>query len=193
MKYFFFIILLAIISSCGTFSSWNGQLRYVKVANQEIAIIEKSTSTDAVEIKESHFEKEIEREETSFLETTADVSNNEKLVISKKNNQLVNIDLKETNQLITDDEDEIVNQAFRTEKNASASMYFAIAGILTIIPYLGIFPLLIGFILYLRANSSRYITPLGEDRLRISKIFLIIDTIILILWIMFIISLILLF
>jgi len=190
MKYFFFIILLVIISSCGTFNSWNGQLRYVKVANQEIAIIEKSTSTDAVEIKESHFEKEIEREGTSFLETTADVSNNEKLVISKKNNQLVN---KETNQLITDDEDEIVNQAFRTEKNASASMYFAIAGILTIIPYLGIFPLLIGFILYLRANSSRYITPLGEDRLRISKIFLIIDTIILILWIMFIITLILLF
>lgn len=193
MKHIALLLFLVTFASCGTFKTKFSQLRYVKVADQEITIIEKSASTNTSESKESNFEKEIKKEEISSLETTADVSNNEKLLISEKTIQPVKVDQKETNQVIVDDDAEIVDQAFRAEKNASASMYLAIAGILTIIPYLGIFPLLIGFILYLRAKSSRYITPLGEDRLRISKIFLIIDTIILILWLIFIISLILLF
>ncbi len=46
MKYFFFIIFLAIISSCGTFNSWNGQLRFVKVDNQEIAVLEKTPQSE---------------------------------------------------------------------------------------------------------------------------------------------------
>lgn len=193
MKHIALLLLLVTIASCGTFKTKFSQLRYVKVADQEIAVIENSNSKNTSEIKVSNFQKELEKEEISSLETTAEVSNNEKLLISKKPKQQVKVDYKETNQTTKDDGADIVNQAFRAEKNASATLFLSIAGILIIIPYLGILPLLIGFIFYLKANSSRYITPLGQDRLRISKIFLIIDTVILILWIIFIISLILLF
>lgn len=192
MKHIALLLFLVTFASCGTVKTKFSQLRYVKVADQEIAVIEKPTSTNTLEIKESNFEKEIEKEEISYLKTTADVLNNEKLLISDKTIQPVKVDQKETNQVIADDDAEIANQAIRAEKNASAAMFLSIAGILTIIPYLGIFPLLLGFIFYIRANSSRYITPFGENRLKVSKAFLIIDSVIFLLWVIFIVALIIL-
>ena len=194
MKQFSLIFLISILASCGTFQTNVGHLRYVKVATKEVAVIEKSNSKDLSNIKEENLEVGTEKKEILFQVATSNLIYNEETLLSENNNQDIKIEQKSTSRHIKDagDEEEIVDQAIRTEKKASAAMFLSIAGILTIIPYLGILPLLVGFIFYIIANSSRYITPFGEKRLKVAKTFLIIDSIILLLWVIFIVAILLL-
>ena len=194
MKHFSLVFLIIILASCSTFHPYVGNLRYVKVATEEVAVIEKSNSKDPSKIKEENLEVGTEKKENLFQAATSDLIYNEKILLSKNKNQQIKIEQKSRSRQIKDasDDEEIVDQAIRTEKKASAAMFLSIAGILTIIPYLGILPLLVGFIFYIIANSSRYITPFGEKRLKVAKAFLIIDSIILLLWVIFIVAIILL-
>ena len=57
MKYFTFIITIAILSSCGIYNSKIAHLRYVKVDNQDVAILEKSSNK---EIKEQLMKEVVE-------------------------------------------------------------------------------------------------------------------------------------
>jgi hypothetical protein len=194
MKQFSLFFLISILASCGTFHTKVGHLRYVKVATKEVAVIEKSNSKDPSKIKEEYLEVGTEKKEILFQAATSDLIDNEEILLSENKYQDIKIEQKSTSRHIKDagDDDEIVAQAIRTEKKASAAMFLSITGILTIIPYLGILPLLVGFIFYIIANSSRYITPFGEKRLKVAKTFLIIDSIILLLWVIFIVAILLL-
>jgi len=194
MKHFSLVFLISILASCSTFHPNVGHLRYVKVATKEVAVIEKSTSKDPAKIKEENLEVAIKKKEILFQAATSDLIYNEEILLSENKNQDIKIEQKSRSRQIKDagDDEEIVAQAIRTEKKASAAMFLSIAGILTIIPYLGILPLLVGFIFYIIANSSRYITPFGEKRLKVAKTFLIIDSIILLLWVIFIVAILLL-
>ena len=194
MKHFSLVFLISILASCSTFHPNVGHLRYVKVATKEVAVIEKSTSKDPAKIKEENLEVAIKKKEILFQAATSDLIYNEEILLSENKNQDIKIEQKSRSRQIKDagDDEEIVAQAIRTEKKASAAMFLSIAGILTIIPYLGILPLLVGFIFYIIANSSRYITPFGEKRLKVAKTFLIIDSIILLLWVIFIVAILIL-
>jgi len=194
MKHFSLVFLISILASCSTFHPNVGHLRYVKVATKEVAVIEKSTSKDPAKIKEENLEVAIKKKEILFQAATSDLIYNEEILLSENKNQDIKIEQKSRSRQIKDagDDEEIVAQAIRTEKKASAAMFLSITGILTIIPYLGLLPLLVGFIFYIIANSSRYITPFGEKRLKVAKTFLIIDSIILLLWVIFIVAILLL-
>ena len=194
MKHFSLVFLISILASCSSFHPNVGHLRYVKVATKEVAVIEKSTSKYPAKIKEENLEVAIEKKEILIQAATSDLIYNEEIVLSENKNQDIKIEQKSRSRQIKDagDDEEIVAQAIRTEKKASAAMFLSITGILTIIPYLGLLPLLVGFIFYIIANSSRYITPFGEKRLKVAKTFLIIDSIILLLWVVFIVAILLL-
>jgi|GEM_PF-4980958 len=194
MKHFSLVFLISILASCSSFHPNVGHLRYVKVATKEVAVIEKSTSKDPAKIKEENLEVAIKKKEILFQAATSDLIYNEEILLSENKNQDIKIEQKSRSRQIKDagDDEEIVAQAIRTEKKASAAMFLSITGILTIIPYLGLLPLLVGFIFYIIANSSRYITPFGEKRLKVAKTFLIIDSIILLLWVIFIVAILLL-
>jgi len=175
MKYFTLIITIAILSSCGIYNSKTAHLRYVKVDNQEVAILEKTAKKH---IKETTAENEndisnntaiVDATQTNFLIQEPQFSSVEKEQISRIQQQSNNT----TNDKKSDEEDDVVNQAYLAEKDANIAMGFSIAATL-----FGIIPFIIGLIFYKKAKSSRYITPIGERRLKVSKVFLIIETII---------------
>ncbi len=175
MKYFTLIITIAILSSCGIYNSKIAHLRYVKVDNQDVAILEKSSNKEIKENTQKNTEEIsenaaiLEANQTNLVIQNVQFPSVEKEQISRVQHQSNNT----TNDKKSDEEDDVVNQAYRAEKDANIAMGFSIAATL-----FGIIPFIIGLIFYKKAKSSRYITPTGESRLKVSKVFLIVETII---------------
>ena len=189
MKYFFFIIFLSIISSCGTFNSWNGQLRFVKVDNQEIAVLEKTPQSEfATSVYLNPADLAEKTTNTEIAPVIIVGQNQQPQLIQKKENAVIQ---KSKNQKIAvkelDTDDDVASQAYRAERDANIAMGFSIAALL-----FGIIPFIVGVTFYFKALSSRYITPLGDNRLKISKVFLIFETVVFALEILFVTVLILL-
>jgi len=175
MKYFTFIISIAILSSCGIYNSKIAHLRYVKVDNQEVAILEKTVNKEVKENTQKNGEyisentANIEANQTNLVVQNTQFSSVEK----EKRSRIQPLVNKTTNYKKSDEDDDVVNQAYLAEKDANIALGFSIAATL-----FGIFPFIFGLIFYKKASSSRYITPLGNRRLKISKVFLIIETVI---------------
>lgn len=184
MRIYRILFLLIILSSCSTLGRYQ-TIRLVKVEQTETVVLEKDKSKKAP----------TENTNTSDLvqaETTKENMNITDLNISvsaQKDDQNVHKNSsikKEDSEPEPEDEEEnerIIEQANRAEKNAHASFFLSLAGLISLIlPYIGIFPFIVGIIFYSRSNSSRYITPFGDRRLEITKTILSLDAIFLILW-----------
>jgi len=195
MKAIKFLLLLFVISSCSTIGRYNS-IRLVKANNTETVVLVKEKASDLVLTSEKQENKPLSTIETAQVEIPAENSTDPEIYIENKQNES---NVSESDDLEPEiekkEEDKlIVDQAIRAEKSASASFFLSLAGIITLIlPYIGIFPLIIGWILYSRANTSRYITPFGETRLKSSRNILILDTVFLFLWIFLIVLLIFIF
>lgn len=198
MKFFSIIFLFTLLSSCGNLSKRQGHLRFVRVNKQEIPVIEKNESpaqaiyqqkndanSSTFSIANSQ-EKPLESldEKSSFVTPKLEFS------ATIQNDLEPDIDNPE-------DESKILEQAIRSENSANASFFlFISSSIAALIPFTVLFsliPFIIGIIFYSRAKNSRYITPFGEKRLNTSKTFLIINSVILILWTLLIIAFIAIF
>ena len=77
MKHFSLVFLIIILASCSTFHTNVSNLRYVKVATEEVAVIEKSNSKDPSKIKEENLEVGTEKKENLFQAATSDLIYNE--------------------------------------------------------------------------------------------------------------------
>ncbi len=175
MKHISLLILLIIFVSCGTFKNKVGHLRYVKVADQEVAVIDKSNEKQQLETIKDVSSVSLKETENNSIETVIASVEDEIPITSGSVISVSTTEKKKAESLTLDgeEEDDIVNQAYRTEKNATAAMIISITAIL-----LGIIALIVAYVFYFKAKSSRYITPKGESRLKISKVFLIIETIV---------------
>jgi hypothetical protein len=176
MKYvLFFFTLSILVASCGSFN--NGKLRFVKTENAQREIIETSAKSVKTEDRTHSFAT------TTSIETpvqSSDVDRSDAEIASdiaieqKQDIQQTSIDdsLEQANS-------EIVDQALQAERNAKAAAIQSGIGIVTpFIPLLGIIMTILGLVFYKRASKSRYITLAGERNLRLSRVFLIIDAVI---------------
>jgi len=176
MKYvLFFLTLSFLVASCGSLN--NGKLRYVKTNNPSREVIEiptKSTETDDrtfTSATTTTIETPIQSSDItpSDAEIQADTE-----IAYQQELQQTNVDdsLEQANA-------EIVDQAIQAEKNAKAAAIQSGIGFITpLIPLLGIIMTILGLVFYKRASKSRYITLEGERNLRLSRVFLIIDAVI---------------
>lgn len=195
MRLFVTTFLILILASCGTLNQ-SGNLRLVKVNGQDIPVIEKNTAKSDKKIKLDNSVQSPENTDLAVVKNNPDKqiqSQNQKL---EKNIPIVKSDIEDLEP--EEDEDakneEIINQALRTERKAGVSLTLSIAGLISIfVPYIGIIFFIIGLVTYSNAKSFRYTTPRGEERLRASKVLLIIDAVVLFLWLMLILLLLVLF
>lgn len=183
MRLFYFSFIIVLLASCGTMNQH--QLRFVKVDQKEVPVIVKNTSetTQHKEIditSNGNQEGEIAvlLEKSEEIPFTQEQSIKEEKVLIKGNLE----DLEPEDEEL-DENQMIVDQALLAEKKAINSVGFAGAGLISILmPLLGFLFFIIGLILYSKANSSRYITPFGEQKLKTTRTFLIIDTVFLSIW-----------
>lgn len=159
------------------------QLRFVKVDQKEVPIIVKSTIeptkySDSDINSESNQELALTIERPEEIQFTQEQSVEKEAVLIKNNLEDLEPDIEPE-----DENQMIVDQALLAEKKAINSVGFAGVGLISLImPTLGLLFFIIGLILYNKAKSSRYITPLGEQKLATTKTFLIIDAVFLTLW-----------
>jgi hypothetical protein len=190
-----FISILLTISSCGTLST-GGKLRLVKTDKKETPVIERTFAA-------SEKETVTQRTEEPVVETFAASSESEELVsvsdetadpqASILKSKVVK-DLEDKDAIEPDDDEKIANEAIKAERDANVSLFLFVGGLISaIVPYLGIIPFIIGLIFYSRSKRARYITPFGDNRTRLATIFMIIDAVILVFWLMLIVALIFLF
>lgn len=188
MRIYKILFLLIVLSSCSTVGRYQS-IRMVKVDKKETAVLDKEKSSDPVDNSKKEqslilAQNEPLQGEISNEPTRSGDAKTAKISFQNKRQEYDDLEPE------TEDDEEnikIVDQATRAEKNAGAALYFSIAGLFTLIlPYIGIFPLIVGIIFHARANNSRYITPFGENRLKISRIILSLDIVFLFLWILLI-------
>jgi hypothetical protein len=171
-------------------------IRLVKVDKTETVVLDKEKTGKSSIETEQFQNKTIAQIEDESNEISNDVEVKPDIQVDQKQIQQNTSDIEDLEPDPEDEEESklIVEQAIRAEKQAKTSHIFAAIGLITLlIPYLGFIPLIIGLIFHLSANSSRYITPFGETRLKSSRILLIIDTVFLLLWILLVIGLIFIF
>jgi hypothetical protein len=176
MKYvLFFLTLSILVASCGSFN--NGKLRFVKTNNTQREIIVTSAKSDEKEDRTHSFAT------TTTIETpnqSSDVNRSDAEITSDRTIEpQQDIQQSSIDDSLTQDNSEIVDQAFQAERNAKAAAIQSGIGIVTpFIPLLGIIMTILGLVFYKKANRSRYITLAGERNLRLSRVFLIIDAVI---------------
>ncbi len=180
-----FLCLISILAGCG--SSRTGQLRLIKVNNQRLAVIERddnqTVQTDVL-IKES-----------DDVGITNTIHLSDEISVASKSNQLEyadririkNVSALNVPQNKPSPEDtiiqsnEIADKALEAEKNSKLALGFSIGGLSIFIPFvgfLGIISFIIGAVFYGKANKSKYITPEGQRNLKISKVLIIIESVI---------------
>lgn len=188
MRIFQILFALTLFSSCGVMHQ-SGHLRLVKTEKAEIPVIVKNDAKqsgletndfDATKDKESSVELTASNETQIPIETT-----DETLEVQVKVSP--NVEDLEPDPTDEASNELVIQQATQAERQARTSVpLFGSALISIFMPYIGIFIFIAGLIFYSKANSSRYITPFGQEKLRVSKILLILDSIILGLWFLFI-------
>lgn len=195
MKNLAFVILVLLLTSCGIISSTQGKIRYVRTDHNERVIIEKEAKK--VEIAENQSLSNESTTSSQAISTDYPAKENlpkmdSEIKISDKANSIKLPDPEPEDDGEEDDQ-EIVDQALRAERQSKLALTFSAIGMLNILfPFVGVFFMVPGFIFYLISNSSRYITPEGEKNLNTAKKLLITDLVFLILWIVFILALLLL-
>lgn len=185
MRFFIFSVLIIVLASCGTMRP-NGHLRFVKVGQNEVPVIEKNTAK-VDEIKESEEAQQEAKNELASIEAIPEVATDlqNQILVENSSKTTEEFEDLEPEEDEVDVNQQIVDQAIRAEKQAKFSVGLFGVGLISIVmPYLGIFFYIAGIILYSNAKSSRYITPFGENRLGTSKTLLIIDSVILGLWLL---------
>lgn len=196
MKAIKFLLLLLVLSSCSTIGRYNS-IRLVKVDKTETLVLDKEKTNDPVSTREKQESSSPSNNETAQVPqaVTSTINTPAHDIYS----EIPQSDHKsiETDDLEPDPEDEatqkmIVEQATRAERNANNAFFSSIVSLvfMILLPIIGVIPFVIGLICHSNASSSRYITPFGESRLKASRIILIVDATILILWILLVVLLI---
>lgn len=176
MKYvLFFLTLSCLVASCGSFN--NGKLRFVKTDNVQREIIEASAKSVETKDRTHSFAT------TTSIETpvqSSDVDRSDAEIASDiAIEQQQDIPQTSIDDSLEQANSEIVDQALQADRNAKAAAIQSGIGIVTpFIPLLGIIMTILGLVFYKRASKSRYITLAGERNLRLSRVFLIIDAVI---------------
>lgn len=184
---------MIVLSSCSTIGRYQS-IRMVKVDKTETIVLDKEKQPEPHLKSEQKQEVNLAQKENSTSEfpevnIISEDSEIEKSLIQKNNTKEADVEPE-----VDDENSKIIDQAVRAEKNAIASFILSIAGLITLIlPYIGIFPVIVSLILHARANKSRYITPFGEKRLKVSRILLILDILFFIFWTFLVILLIFIF
>lgn len=165
-----FGVIALVLSSCGTHNA----LRYVKTnPNQQIV------QTQHTEVSSEEVIPMNEQRMSSTLTTqseSVDVEN--ELSSSVHTTYPDTASWAEEPEIKTDEADDAVAQAQRSEKRAKASKNLGIAGLamslLSFLAFIGFFLMIASLILYISANRARYNTEEGVNNLRKAKILLII-------------------
>jgi hypothetical protein len=199
MRYTSCLFLLALIlSSCSIYGSSNGKLRYVRSENKEIAVLDKTAERDNnVEyLSQKEIVQEVLTSKNTVVQSTSDVTEIkddfdahdtelEKIELSNQHRTTQPLDLN------PDEDERIIQEAYDAERAANTSFILLLVGLISaFFPYIGIIPFLIGLIFYSKGDRSRYITQFGERKLRSAKVVMIIDSVILLLWLLLILALI---
>lgn len=186
IRLLYFILTIAIVSSCAILPSGKGNLRYVKT-DKSTVVLDKSESNREIVINSEYSESEdVDPIEQNKVTETIRAQDDqiEEIELSRGTSKSDVDDSLSIAEESNEDNAGIIHQAVRAEKHANASFFLFIAGLISIlIPYLGIIPFLIGVFFYTSSSNSRYITPFGEKRRESAKVLLFIDLIILFLWI----------
>jgi hypothetical protein len=188
-------LLLVLFSSCGLLQPRGGNLRLVKVGEKEEVLIERN---------QEHAKIQRDNPPAVFEIATVEVANTvesnlEEANLEKTENR--NLDYRRVvheSEKIEPEEVEPTDQqkvdmAMQAEKQANTSFYLFLSGLISVImPLVGIILFVFGLSNFMKASNSRFITPFGEERLRVAKVFLIIDAVILLFYISLILLIILL-
>jgi hypothetical protein len=196
MKQLSILFLLGIVlTSCGILNSGNGKLRYVRSEKGEITVVERQEK-DPVQFSEvaanNKEESNSETEETtSVLKEYSSVAGPDAIVLTEDKNTQKKSEIPQQPLDLNPDEDErIIDEAYEAERAANTSFILMVVGLISAIaPYLGIIPFFIGLYFYSKSDRSRYITQFGERKQRSAQVVMIIDTVILSLWLLLIVTL----
>lgn len=191
-------LLVLILSSCSIYGSSNGKLRYVRSENEEIAVLDKSDERENHEeyLSQKEIVQEVLISKNSSVESRTEVTEIKDdfggIDSAAEKNELSNRDQSTQPLDLNPDEDErIVQEAYDAERAANTSFILLLVGLISVFfPYLGLIPFLIGLIFYSKGDRSRYITQFGERKLRSAKVVMIIDSVVLLLWLLLILALI---
>lgn len=194
-KFVSLFLLLLLVSSCGLFQPKGGQLRLLKVGEKEELVLDRKKDEYPVKDHEHLFENVPSVAEVVYINEQIKEfkEQSESIELKSHSGKLVNV-----NNIEPEEEDPydqlMVDMALEAERQANTSLYLFLSGLLGfLLPLVGMVLFAIGLNFFVKANNARFITPLGENRLRTARIFLVIDAVILILWISLIVFVILLF
>jgi len=188
-------LLLVLFASCGLLQPRGGNLRLVKVGEKEEVLIERKYDRTQIQT-------EIQpAEEGSIVEATNSKENSgEQLILERTENESLEYRrvIHESEKLEPEEEEpsdqQKVEMAYQSERQANTSLYLFLSGLISVfMPYVGIFLFGTGLYFFAKARNARFITPEGESRLNTAKVFLVIDSVILLLWLLLIVFLILIF
>lgn len=195
-NYIVVTLLLVLFSSCGLLQSRGGNLRLVKVGEKEEVLIERNDNHAKIQRVRQVAAKEFDTVEVvNTLESNLAEPDPKKT--QKSQLEYVNF-VDESEKIEPEDEEpseqEKADMAFQSERQANTSLYLFLSGLISVfMPYVGIFLFGIGLYFFSKARNARFITPKGESRLNTAKVFLVIDSVILLLWLLLIVFLILIF
>jgi hypothetical protein len=193
MRYFTFLVLLVfLLSSCGFLGPANGKLRYVKTDQGTTFVLDRADETTADLFESESLQKEESTipEVNEFNSKATDFTVASEHISIKRNVEDIET-IAQPLELNPDEDERIVAQAYEAERAANTSFILMVIGLVSAFaPYLGIIPFFIGLYFYSKSDRSRYITQYGERRLQSAQVVLIIDSVILILWLLLIVALI---
>jgi hypothetical protein len=192
MRYFTFLVLLVfLLSSCGSLGPANGKLRYVKTDQGTKVVLDRAdeTTADLVESESPQKEESTIPEVNEFTSKATDFTVVSEHISIKRNVEDIET-IAQPLELNPDEDERIVQEAYEAERAANTSLILMVIGLVSAFaPYLGIIPFFIGLYFYSKSDRSRYITQYGERRLQSAQVVLIIDSVILILWLLLIVAL----
>jgi len=195
-NYISLTLLLVLFSSCGLLQSRGGNLRLVKVGEKEEVLIERSANHAKIQLERQVAAKEFD---TVEVVNTLESNLSEPDPNKTQNSQLEYVDFVDESEKIDPEEEEPTEQqkvemAYQSERQANTSLYLFLSGLISVfMPYIGIFLFGFGLFFFSKARNARFITPEGESRLNTARVFLVIDSVILLLWLLLIVFLILIF
>ncbi|MFN5909698.1 MAG: hypothetical protein ACK45H_00040 [Bacteroidota bacterium] len=193
------MLLLVVLSSCGALAPVNGKIRLVRSAkSEEVKVIERSTGSSELAVLEevAPASPKVMQRESGTLETSVDNASKDfpTLFPEDEERKDVKVEIRSPEDLLPDEDERIINEALKAERDANSAFWLFLTGLSSVfVPYLGFIPFIIGLIFYSRSRNARYITPLGERRSSAATVLLVIDSIVLVLWLILIIALILAF
>jgi hypothetical protein len=189
-------LLLVLFSSCGLLQPRGGNLRLVKVGENKEVLIERNQEYAKIQrdnpppIFETATVEVANTVESNLEEANLEKTENRNLDYRRVVHESEKIEPEE----VEPTDQQKVDMAYQSERQANTSLYLFLSGLISVfMPYLGIFLFGIGLYFFAKARNARFITPEGESRLNTARIFLVIDSAILLLWLLLIVFLILIF